>query len=94
VSDGTVLVPAAADSKAAVPADTPTTRLMAGLKRRIEAACGKAAHDVEVIPESSAALQVCFSIRDRNDSDRLCAKIREMPELEPYQVSFQVQVDP
>src|SRR5262249_34568605 len=43
VTEGTLLVPnqPAAPEPKAVPADTPTTRLMAGLKRRIEATCGK-----------------------------------------------------
>jgi hypothetical protein len=65
----------------------------AALKRRVEAVCGLAAHDVEVVAQPGNKVEVRFRTGNATDTDRLTAKIVGLPEFGPYEVSFQVQLE-
>jgi hypothetical protein len=64
------------------------------LKRRIEAVCGRAVRDVQVVPHATGSVQIRFTLRDRSKRDEVCSKILSMPELEAYHISFQMQTEP
>jgi osmotically-inducible protein OsmY len=64
------------------------------LKQRIEAACGTAVRDVEVVLQSATQVLVRLKARSDSEGERLSAKVFLLPELGPYQVSLDVQVVP
>jgi hypothetical protein len=86
VSSGTMIV----SHHAAQPAPAVPTE---ALKRRVEAACGKAAHDIQVVARADNQVQVRFKTASAAEGDRLIPKLATLPELAPYQVSFEVHVD-
>jgi hypothetical protein len=77
----------------APPGPPPSPSTLA-LKQRIEYVCGRAVHDVEVVPQAGNSVQVRFTLCNRIQSDAICAKIMSMPEFAACHVSFEMQADP
>ncbi len=64
------------------------------LQKHIAAACGRAAKDVEITTLPDKSLQVRIQARSAQEGDLIAAKVFQMPELAPYQVSLDVPVMP
>ena len=86
--------PAAAAPVAETPAGpmVPNTGLLAQLKTRVEAICGKAATDIHLVPKSRRDLLIQFSVPDDDTAARLSEKILTIPELARYRVDLDVKV--
>jgi hypothetical protein len=63
------------------------------LKRRIESVAGRAAHDIEVVPQPGNGVEIRFRVASVGEGEKLSAKFVGLPELEPYQISFKMQLD-
>jgi hypothetical protein len=87
VSSGTMLV---RHHPGHAPSSVPTD----ALRRRVEAVGGKAVHDVQVIAQGDGKVEVHFKTANAADGDRLTAKIVALPEFQPYEMSFQVELAP
>jgi hypothetical protein len=66
---------------------------VAVLQRRVEQVCGRAAKNIEVVALSDNKVEVRFIVVSARDGEQLSARIVAIPELAPYQVSFQVRLD-
>ena len=71
-----------------------TTKPQTALVRKIEQACGRTVHDLEVTPESPTELRVRFTARNFSDADKVAKQILRIPEVVSYQVAFEVNVAP
>jgi hypothetical protein len=63
------------------------------LKRQIERACGMAVRQVQVTGAPGGGLNVHLKARSEEEGHRLLDKLMTLPELAPYQVRFQIQVE-
>lgn len=93
VTEGYVRIETDARGKSVIPQGTPAQpKPQAALVKRIQDACGKSAREVEVTPESPTSLRVRFTVRNFADAERVSKQILKLPDLLPYQVSFEVQL--
>jgi hypothetical protein len=88
VSKGTMII----TRHSSAPAE-PVAVPVAALRQRIAAVCGKAVHDLELVPLAEGKVEVRFKAASAADGERLTAQIVAIPELAPYQLSFQVRLD-
>jgi hypothetical protein len=81
---------------AAEPADpaphVPARAVAAQVKQRVQATGGPAARDVEVIARSDVNLLIRLKVADVTTGERLGPQILAIPELEPYHVDLEVQI--
>jgi hypothetical protein len=74
------------------PPPAPARAMVAPLKQRVLATCGRAARDVEVIARSDTNLVIRLKVQDVPTGERVGPQILAIPELEPYQVDLEVQI--
>ena len=79
--------PAPAGTRPAPPLD------VRKLKRRIESVAGRAAREVEVVRRADNGLEIRFKVATVEEGEKVSAKLVGLSELEPYQISFQMQLD-
>jgi hypothetical protein len=83
--------PPSADTLIASPGDVSPAKL----KKRIEAVCGKAVQDVEVVPRAPGSVLVRMKVRTSEDGKRASEKILALPEVAPpFQVQIHAAVEP
>jgi hypothetical protein len=63
------------------------------LKRRIESVAGRAAREVEVVRRADNGLEIRFKVATVEEGEKVAAKLVGLSDLEPYQISFQMQLD-
>src|SRR5262249_5529746 len=62
------------------------------LKKRIEQACGRTARELAIAEDAPQSLSIRFAVRSQADAQKVTQQILQIPELVPYQVSFEVRV--
>jgi hypothetical protein len=67
---------------------------LAQLKAGIAEACVGRGRDLEVVQRGASSLLVRVKVRQAGDAEALANRIALLPELAPYEVSFQMQVAP
>jgi hypothetical protein len=70
----------------------PAKAAVAQVKQRVLAACGKSARDVEVIARSNVNLLIRLKVPDVAMGEQLGPQILALPDLEPYQVDLEIQI--
>ncbi len=63
------------------------------LRRRIQEQCGRYARNISVAPVGAGTLKVSFQVARSSIAEPLVNRIAQMPELGPYTVDFEVQID-
>lgn len=71
------------------PADT-----LAQFKAIIERVCAGKGHGVELTAKGPGSLLLKLKVRKADDAESLASQIAQIPELGPYQISYEIQVGP
>jgi len=64
------------------------------LRQQIATRLGMQDKDVRVVAETAKCIQICIGAHTRGEGEALSAKLFQMPELEPFQVSLDVPLLP
>lgn len=75
-----------------VPQPPPITSVIRSVRPAVERACIGRGRDLELIPNGRTSLLVRLKVRQSSDAELLANVIARLPELEPYQVLFEMQV--
>lgn len=76
----------------ALPQTPPISSVIRSIRPAVERACIGRGRDLELIPNGRTSLLVRLKVRQSSDGELLANVIARLPELEPYQVLFEMQV--
>ena len=71
-----------------------TPQLQIQILKRIEETCGGAARDLRVQSAGDNQCTILCKVRNKTEGQEIGRKIMNLPELAPYKVDLQVQVQP